>query len=148
MAGLGIPGLVSVGWVIHTLILDSKSTSNFFKAAPWVTLHLTEMEGQGLMLVEQLILKCDLDTEELAFETWISPELMDLQNWATASGIQTTIWLKAVEGLLRKIHHQAGKLWISLTEPNPETGLWVWWNCFVFVLVQITGDNLCLLLPR
>ena len=68
MAGLGIPGLVSVGWVIRKLILDSKILLNFFKQQlPRVTLHLTGMEGQGLMLVEQLILKRDSDTEELAF---------------------------------------------------------------------------------
>lgn len=48
MAGLGIPGLVSVGWVIHTLIWDSKILLNFLKQQlPGVTLHLTGMEGAG-----------------------------------------------------------------------------------------------------
>ena len=48
MAGRGIPGLVSVGWVIRKLILDLKILLNFFKQQlPRVTLHLTGMEGAG-----------------------------------------------------------------------------------------------------
>lgn len=48
MAGLGPSGLVSVGWVIRKLILDSKILLSFFKQQlPRGTLHLTGMEGSG-----------------------------------------------------------------------------------------------------
>ena len=48
MAGLGPPELVSVGWVIRKLILDSKILRSFFKQQlPQGTLLLTGMEGSG-----------------------------------------------------------------------------------------------------
>lgn len=142
MAGLGIPGLVSVGWVIRKLILDSKILLNFFKQQlPRVTLHLTGMEGAGSYAGRTANTKTWFWHWRIGFLRWIDGFMKlrhSLLGYKQQSGLQSS-W-----GSSEKIHHQASKLWISLTEPTTETSFVALVKLFCFVLVQITGDNLCL----